>query len=54
MFYDTALAAALIYRESAPTLRVSMARFYDGNDQAMADMRRMAKAEAALRSEGVE
>ena len=43
-FFDTPLAAALIYRESSPH-KVSMARFFDDNEAAMADMRRMAELE---------
>ncbi len=45
-FYNTELAAALIYRESSPH-KVSFARFYDGNEEAMADMKRMAEMEAS-------
>ncbi len=45
-FHNTELAAALIYRESSP-LKVSAARFYDGNEEAMADMKRLAEEEAA-------
>jgi hypothetical protein len=45
-FHNTELAAALIYRESSPH-KVSAARFYDSNEDAMADMKRMAELEAA-------
>ncbi len=45
-FHNTALAAALIYRASSPDLRVSMARFYETDEQAMADLERMAALEA--------
>jgi hypothetical protein len=44
-FHDTPLAALLIYRESSP-LKVSMRSFYDTNEVAMADMKRMAELEA--------
>jgi hypothetical protein len=42
-FYGTALAAQLIYRESDPQNPVSPVRFFETTDQAMADMRRLAK-----------
>jgi hypothetical protein len=48
-FHNTALAAQLIYRESNPAIPVSPPRFYETNDQALADMRRMADLEAARR-----
>ncbi len=44
-FNNTELAANLIYRESSPH-KVSCARFYDSNEEAMADIRRMAVLEA--------
>ena len=40
-FYNTELAAMLIYRESTGT-RINPARFYDDNDDALADMKRCA------------
>jgi hypothetical protein len=43
-FHNTELAAALIYRESSPH-KVSCARFYDSNEEAMADIKRMAELE---------
>ncbi len=46
-FHNTALAAQLIYRASNPSLPVSPTRFYETNEEALADMRRMAEAEAA-------
>ena len=46
-FYGTALAAQLIYRESDPFNPVSPVRFYETNDQAMADMKRLAELEAS-------
>ena len=39
------LAAMLIYRESG--YPINPARFYDGNEASLADMRRLAEAEAA-------
>ncbi len=40
-FYDTALAAQLIYRESrAP---INPCRFFDGKEEALADMKRLAE-----------
>ena len=44
-FHGTELAAMLIYRESSPH-RVNPARFYDTNDAALADIKRMADLEA--------
>jgi hypothetical protein len=46
-FHNTPLAAQLIYRESAPDLAVSPVRFYEPNEVALADMKRMSEAEAA-------
>jgi hypothetical protein len=46
-FHGTALAAQLIYRESDPKNPVSPVRFYETNEQAMADMRRLAEQEAS-------
>ena len=45
-FHNTELAAMLIYRESSPH-RVSAARFYDGDEEALADMKKMAELEAS-------
>ena len=44
--YDTAAAAALIYQASDPTLE-RIPDFYTTNDEAMADMKRLAEMEAA-------
>jgi hypothetical protein len=44
-FYNTELAAMLIYRESTGR-RINPARFYDDNDEALADMKRLAEGEA--------
>ena len=46
-FHDTALAAQLIYRESDPANPVSPVRFYETNEQALADMKRLAGDAAA-------
>jgi len=45
-FHDTPLAALLIYHASSPDLLVSPTRFYEDNETAMADMRRLAEEEA--------
>jgi hypothetical protein len=47
-FHNTLLAAQLIYRESAPNLPVSPCRFFDSNSDALADMKRLADAEASV------
>jgi hypothetical protein len=39
-FYNTALAAQLIYRESGEP--INPCRFWDGNEDAMADIKRLA------------
>jgi hypothetical protein len=44
--FDTPLAASMIYRASSPHA-VPMTRFFDSNDAAMADMKRLAEAEIA-------
>ena len=44
--YGTAAAAALIYQASDPTLE-RIPDFYTTNDEAMADMKRLAEMEAA-------
>ena len=48
--YNVELAAMLIYRESS-NLIVLPARFYDSDDEALADMRRLAELEAAANSD---
>jgi hypothetical protein len=45
--HGTALAAQLIYRESDPANPVAPTRFFETNDQAMADMKRLADLEQA-------
>ncbi len=47
-FFNTELAAMLIYRESSPALKVSPARFYDNSADALADMKRLADLESAV------
>jgi hypothetical protein len=42
-FHGTLLAAQLIYRESGYVINPS--RFFDGNDAALADMKRLAELE---------
>jgi hypothetical protein len=43
-FHNTALAAQLIYRESG--YAINPARFFDSNDEALADMKRLAEGAA--------
>jgi len=43
-YHNTALAAQLIYRESGAP--INPCRFYDTNEEAMADMRKAAGVEA--------
>ena len=45
MFHGTLLAAQLIYRESGSP--INPARFFDSNEDALADMKRLAEEEAA-------
>ena len=45
-FHNSFLAAMLIYRESSP-LHVAAPRFFETNERAMADMKKMAEMEAA-------
>ncbi len=42
-FYNTELAAMLIYDASDPDYRINPARFYDSNTDALTDMRRLAE-----------
>jgi hypothetical protein len=46
-FHDTPLAAFLIYNASSPH-KVSMPRFYEGNEDALADMKRLAELESKI------
>ena len=43
-FHNTPLAASLIYKASSP-YKVTMPRFYEDNETAMADIKRMADLE---------
>lgn len=52
-FHDTPLAAQLIYKASSP-IKVAPPRFYEDNDQAMADIRRCAEEEARGTTEAAE
>ena len=45
-FYNTELAAMLIYDASAPGYKINPARFYDGNDDALADMKQLAEGQS--------
>jgi len=40
-FHNTALAAQLIYEESG--YKINPCRFYDGNEAALADMKKLAE-----------
>ena len=42
-FYNTELAAMLIYDASAPDFKINPARFYDDNEAALADMKKLAE-----------
>jgi hypothetical protein len=42
-FYDTPLAAMMIYDASDPGFKINPCRFFDNNDDALADMKRMAE-----------
>lgn len=44
--FNTELAAMLIYAASSEELHVNPARFYDDNETALADMKRLAEIEA--------
>jgi hypothetical protein len=45
-FYNTELAAMLIYDASDPAFKINPGRFYDSNKDALADMKRMAEGAA--------
>ena len=45
-FYNWELAAMLIYDASDPTYKINPARFYDSNEDALADMKALAEKEA--------
>ena len=42
-FYNWELAAMLIYDASDPGFKINPARFYDENDVALADMKKLAE-----------
>lgn len=42
-FYNTPLAAMMIYDASDPTFRINPGRFFDGNDAALTDMKALAE-----------
>jgi hypothetical protein len=46
-FYNTPLAAMLIYDASDPNFKINPGRFYDGNEDALADMKRLAEGGAS-------
>jgi hypothetical protein len=46
-FYNWELAAMLIYDASDPAFKISPARFYDSNDDALADMKWLAEKMSA-------
>jgi hypothetical protein len=46
-FYNTELAAMMIYDASDPSFKISPARFYDNNNDALADMQRLAEQVSA-------
>lgn len=45
-FFNTELAAMMIYDASCPGYRINPCRFYDDNEAAMEDMRKLAEAAA--------
>jgi hypothetical protein len=46
-FYNTPLAAMMIYDASDPSFKINPARFFENNDEALSDMKRLAEEEAA-------
>lgn len=44
LFFDTPLAAQLIYDASCPGYLINPARFFDSNEDALKDMRKLANA----------
>jgi len=42
-FYGTALAAMFIYDASDPNYRINPVRFHDNNEEALADMKKLAE-----------
>ncbi len=52
-FYGAALAAMLIYDASDPNFRINPCRFFDDNEEALADMRRLAEGTNARETSGI-
>jgi len=46
-FYNTPLAALMIYDASDPKFKINPGRFYDNNEAALADMKRLAEGGAS-------
>jgi hypothetical protein len=46
-FFNWEIAAMKIYDASAPGFKINPARFYDSNDEALADMKKLADNEVA-------
>ena len=42
-FFNTELTAMMIYDASCPDFKINPARFYDSNEDALADMRKLAE-----------
>ena len=47
-FYNTELAAMMIYDASDPSFKINPARFYDNDDDALEDMRTLAGAQQEI------
>jgi hypothetical protein len=45
-FYNTSLAALMIYDASDPAFKINPGRFFDGNEAALADMKALAEKAA--------
>lgn len=45
--FGAVLAAMLIYDASAPGYKINPCRFFDGNDDALEDMRKLAESESS-------
>ena len=43
--FNTSLAAMMIYDASCPGYKINPARFFDSNEDALADMKRLAEGE---------
>jgi hypothetical protein len=51
-FHNTLLAAMLIYDASDPTYRINPSRFYDTNDEALGDMKKLAELDEIIEAIG--